>query len=205
MAKASSRNSALKGVRILIIDGDAKIAGLMKDVLEKLGFSGVHTATDGFEGVKKIKENQVDFVITDWELRPSAHHLGAIPQNAVIKGRNDDFPPINGASFVKSLRHSPNSPNPFLPVVMMVSKAVKDLVMMARDSGVNEILLKPIIAEDLCERIVRLIDDPRPFVTSKNFKGPCRRRSDDAPPKGMADRRKLIIQLVEYDPMVHHV
>lgn len=205
MVRASSRNSALRGVRILIIDGDAKIANLMKDVLEKLGFSNIHTATDGFEGVKKIKDNQVDFVITDWELRPSAQHLGVIPENAVIKGRNDDFPPINGASFVKSLRHSPSSPNPFVPVVMMVSKAMKDLVMLARDSGVNEILLKPIIAEDLCDRIVRLIDDPRPFVTSKGFKGPCRRRSGDAPPAGVADRRKLHIQLIEYDPVVHHV
>lgn len=203
MAKRVGRNP-LKDTSILVIDSDAGIANLMRDVLAKIGFGNVMTAFDGFEGVNKIKENHVDFIITDWELRPRPDKLQLIPQNAVITTRYGEFPPVNGASFVKSLRHSPNSPNPFVPVIMMVSKAVANLVMFARDAGVNEVMVKPIVAEELCERIVRIIDMPRPFVTGKEYRGPCRRRKDTGAPDGAADRRKLTIQIVEFDPRLHH-
>lgn len=195
----------LKDTSILVIDSDAGIASLMKDVLSKIGFGKVFTAFDGFEGVSKIKEEHVDFIITDWELRPRPDKLELIPQNATITTRYGQFPPINGASFVKSLRHSPKSPNPFVPVIMMVSKAMSNLVMFARDAGVNEIMLKPIVAEDLCDRIVRIIDSPRAFVTSNEYKGPCRRRKDSGAPDGAGDRRKLNIQVIEFDPRLHHV
>ncbi|MFO1242933.1 MAG: hypothetical protein U1E36_07010 [Rickettsiales bacterium] len=204
MAKRIGKNP-LKDTSILVIDSDAGIASLMKDVLTKIGFGKVMTAFDGFEGVNKIKEQHVDFIITDWELRPRPDKLDLIPKNSVITTRYGDFPPINGASFVKSLRHSPKSPNPFVPVIMMVSQAVSNLIMFARDSGVNEIMLKPIAAEDLCDRIVRIIDMPRPFVTGKEYKGPCRRRKDHGAPKGETDRRKLTIQVIEFDPRLHHV
>ena len=63
-------------------------------------------------------------------------------------------------------------------------------VLEARDSGVNEILAKPISIKSLHSRLVSIIEQPRPFVKSKNYFGPCRRRSDDpkyAGPERRAD------------------
>jgi DNA-binding response OmpR family regulator len=68
----------------------------------------------------------------------------------------------------------------------------------ARDAGINEILIKPISATQLYQRIKSVIDMPRQFVESDGYFGPDRRRRRypsytgpdrraDAGPEGKAD------------------
>jgi hypothetical protein len=49
--------------------------------------------------------------------------------------------------------------------------------MEARDSGITEFLAKPIAAKALCERILSVVLSPRPFVQTKSYFGPDRRRN----------------------------
>ena len=46
----------------------------------------------------------------------------------------------------------------------------------ARDSGITEILTKPVTAQGLYLRIQEVIERPRQFVKAPSFIGPCRRR-----------------------------
>jgi hypothetical protein len=46
----------------------------------------------------------------------------------------------------------------------------------ARDAGVTEFLAKPISAKGLYERIVNVVASPRPFIKTKSYFGPDRRR-----------------------------
>jgi hypothetical protein len=48
--------------------------------------------------------------------------------------------------------------------------------MSARDAGVTEFLCKPISAKALYERILNVVANPRPFIKSKTYFGPDRRR-----------------------------
>lgn len=185
-------DNRLAGVHVLVIDNDATIRGLLENVLFKLGFSKVYTAADGYEGIQVLKQRPVDLIITDWELRPVPDQRSKdlkIPKNAVIQSEWGDYPPENGASFVKCLRHSKFSPNPFVPVIMFTGPTLPNHIRYARDAGVNEMLLKPIDARALVNRIKATIERPRNFVTASTYKGPCRRRKQ-IPLGGKPDRRK---------------
>lgn len=191
-------NSALAELNVLVVDGDESIRDLISKVLLQLGFKNVRGENDGYAAVDAMRETRIDLVITDWELKiaPTSKHIA---HNAsVIKTDWGDFPPNNGASFVEYLRRSKASPNPYVPIIMLTGPTTPNAIMYARDAGVNEMLLKPIDAKSLCNRIINVIDDPRPFVTSENYKGPCRRRRQ-MNWSGKVERRKRKIEVIRFE------
>lgn len=199
MALALSPKKRLAKIDVLLLDNDPKIIELLRNVMSTLGFESLSTALDGFEGIRLLKERPVDLVITDWDLQPVREYPDNIPSNAVITSEWGQFPPNNGASFVKCLRHSPASPDPFVPVIMLTGPTLMNNIRYARDAGVNEILIKPIVAEDLCGRIIEIVENPRPFITSEHYRGPCRRRRHVAL-NGKPERRKRDIKVIKFDP-----
>lgn len=178
----------------MILENEESIRAMLSNVLQKLGFSKIYCVADGYEGLEIMRAKPVDLILTDWELRPHPDREDKKAKNAVIHSEWGDFPPYNGASFVKCLRFHPSSPNPFIPVIMMTGPTMPSTVRYARDSGVNEILMKPIVTEELCRRIIEIVERPRNFVTSPNYRGPCRRRKQ-VPYKG-EDRRKLEVRVI---------
>lgn len=126
-------------------------------------------------------------IFTDWELKPRIET--PLPEDVV-------YQPVNGTKFVERIRRSAHSPNPFIPIVMMMDIASGKDVISARDAGVNEILLRPVNADDFCDRLVSIIDHPRMFITAKTYKGPCRRRKQ-RPVSAQADRRKMEIRVIK--------
>ena len=89
--------------------------------------------------------------------------------------------PIDGVEFTRLLRNAPDSANPYLPVVMITGHSERSRVTQARDSGVNEFVVKPLTARALLGRLDSVIMRPRPFIRCKSYFGPDRRRkSDDA-------------------------
>ena len=77
------------------------------------------------------------------------------------------------------VRTSPNSPNPFVPIIMLTGYTHVDHVRQARDAGVNEFLAKPVSVKAILTRLISVIEHPRPFVRTKYYFGPCRRRRVD--------------------------
>jgi DNA-binding response OmpR family regulator len=53
--------------KILIAEDDLLIAQLMKEILEIEGFE-VEVASDGVEGLEKIKQNGYDVIISNWKM-----------------------------------------------------------------------------------------------------------------------------------------
>lgn len=171
--KALSKKTSLKKafgnlakVGVLIADGDRRIAMVVREVLESLGFSAIHLAHDGTEAIKIMNSERIDMLITDWRMAP-----------------------MDGISLVKYLRTDKDSPNRFVPIIMLTGYVGKEHVEIARDVGVTEFVVKPFSAKTLCDRIVLLIDNPRGFVMNKNFVGPDRRRRQVLPPDKMEKRR----------------
>jgi two-component system chemotaxis response regulator CheY len=195
-----TRNPAtlLAKVHIMVIDNDASIVELMREVLTTLGFPNVYGALDGFQAVNLMRKQKIDLIITDWELRPiNERTLGSLGANPIMQDTDPDQLPNDGACFVRFLRGAKSSPNPDLPVIMMTSDILKNHAEYARDAGVDEVLPKPVSAEDLCRRIAAVIERPQPFVTSQQYKGPCRRRERLSPPNN-AERRVHDIKIVKF-------
>lgn len=151
---------------MLIADDDRRIALIIKQVLESLGFKEIYTARDGEKALELLQSNSVDMIITDWQMAP-----------------------MDGISLVQYLRTAEDSPNRFMPIIMLTGNADREHVEHARDAGVTEFVVKPFSAKTLCERIMLLIENPRSFIMSKRFVGPDRRRRDTLPPGGHEKRK----------------
>ncbi len=144
---------ALAKVRFLIVDDNAAMRGLVRAVLSAFGSENVFEAADAKRALSILSVEQIDIIITDWKMTP-----------------------VDGLSMVRYLRDPEKSANPFIPVIMLTAYAEPSRVREARDAGVTEFLVKPFSAEQLFKRILVIINRPRPFVRTKAFFGPDRRR-----------------------------
>ena len=79
--------------------------------------------------------------------------------------------------------------NPYVAIIMLTGHSEKKRVTAARDAGVTEFLAKPISAKGLYQRIVNVVANPRPFIKTKTYFGPDRRRNVNASYVG-PERRK---------------
>ncbi len=95
---------------------------------------------------------------------------------------------MNGLEFVRQMRSSPKTVNIFTDVIMLTAYTEVERIRQAREAGVTEILAKPFTPVSLFSRINAIIDKPRPYVRTRTYFGPDRRRHKPAQ-KGDAERR----------------
>ncbi len=86
--------------------------------------------------------------------------------------------------------------NPQVPVIMVMAQVSAPALQQMRNSGVNEILLKPLTTAAVMDRLSRVILKPRPFVDCESYFGPERRRTSNRPFGGpfrrSADRKETL-------------
>jgi two-component system, chemotaxis family, chemotaxis protein CheY len=157
----------LQKYKVLIVDPDIQMGKVVKSMLEGMGFSIIYTASNEDDAIDLIKEKSCDFVITEW---------------------NTQQKKSSSLQLVKRIRKDPESPNRALPIIMLTGRAEKHDVMIARDHGISEYVVKPFSARSLYARLERLFENPRDFVVSASFTGP-ERRIQKPLPEGVSDRR----------------
>jgi two-component system, chemotaxis family, chemotaxis protein CheY len=146
----------LSKLRVLIVDDSKNMRMLVKTILNALGVQTVREAADGQIAMQELRAGPIDIAIADWVMEP-----------------------MDGLEFVRQVRTAEDSPNPFLPIIMMTGHTEKHRIFKARDSGVTEFLAKPITAKTLLMRLTNIIEHPRPFVRAKGYFGPDRRRRSE--------------------------
>jgi len=143
-------------LKILLVDDNQHMRVLLTEILRAIGVRAVLEAEDGAEALTLMRAHPIDIVMTDLAMTP-----------------------LDGIDFVRRLRNAPDSPNQLTPVIMVTGHSTSRRVTEARDAGVNEFLAKPVTARGVLERVVEIIDNPRPFVRSRDYFGPDRRRKAD--------------------------
>jgi two-component system chemotaxis response regulator CheY len=143
----------LDALSILVVDDNRYMCELIATLLRSFGMTKIYLAEDVNRALNTLRSEQIDIVLTDLSMSP-----------------------VDGLEFTRSLRWDPDSPAPFVPVLMITGHSDRAKVMAARDAGVNEFLVKPLTARALFDRFVSLIDSPRAFVRSATYMGPDRRR-----------------------------
>jgi len=139
----------------LVVDDNQNMRGLIRTILNNLGVKNIYEASSGFEAFDRMRQFRVDMVIVDWRMEP-----------------------VDGIALVKQLRHSKESPNRFVPIIMLTAHSQKQRVSEARDAGVNEFVVKPVSARTLYARIRSIITTPREFIETASYFGPDRRRKN---------------------------
>lgn len=160
---------------ILVVEDNQFILKLLVQGLRAIGVGNVRTAADAGEAIDilqlmaidptKAGLMSVDIVLTNWQMSP-----------------------VDGMMLLRWIRRHKESPNRFIPVVMVTGYADRDKVDEARDMGITEILGKPFSVSTMAERLLQVVDRPRQFVHTPDFFGPDRRRQKMAAPGGKERR-----------------
>jgi CheY-like chemotaxis protein len=140
-------------LKVLVVDDNQHMRKLVVTILQAFGVIQIHEAVDGAQAWASMRETNPDVIITDW----------------MMEG-------MTGIELVKMVRTSPATPNPFVPIIMLTGYTQVDHVRQARDAGANEFLAKPVSVKAIMSRLVSVIEHPRPYVRTKAYFGPCRRR-----------------------------
>ena len=153
-------------LKILLVDDNHHMRLLLGEILRALGVRQLYEASDGAQGLQMMRNHDIDIIMTDLSMQP-----------------------LDGIDFVRLLRRSPESPNQMCPVIMITGHSTLARVQEARNAGVNEFLAKPLTARGVVERMMQVIDHPRPFVKSASYFGPDRRRRADPTFRGPLRRQ----------------
>lgn len=144
----------LKKIRILIGDPDERVSSLMYDVLRSFGFDQIDVVRDGQQMLHVLLNKDVDLMVSEWNLQG-----------------------MDGIRLIQLIRSEGNQRwQRDLPAIVLTGKADLESVRKARDAGFTEFVAKPFSAKSMSTRLLQMIDNPRPFVISPAFSGPCRRR-----------------------------
>jgi two-component system chemotaxis response regulator CheY len=140
-------------LKILVVDDNVHMRKLVVTILQAFGVIQIFEADSGDRGWHILRESNPDVIMLDW----------------VMEG-------MSGLDLVQMIRTDPQTPNPFVPVIMLTGHTSLDHVARARDAGVNEFIAKPVSVKTVMSRLVAVIEHPRPYVRTQGYFGPCRRR-----------------------------
>lgn len=152
-------------MNILVLEKHILVRRLLTDVFSEFGVATVFSTPSIPEAFDYFCERCPDIVLCDWT------------------------PDLDGMEFLRMIRWSDKSPNPYVPTVVVTANTELRHVCVARDNGMTEFLAKPVSAKTIYSRLCSVIEKPRPFIRVGNFFGPDRRRRE-AEPWGPAERRR---------------
>lgn len=141
-----------QNLRVLICDDSRQIRSLLKTFLNGFGIKNIEEALDTDQAFAGMQQFDPDLVITDWNM-----------------------PPTSGLDFIERVRVGDDSPNPYVPIIMLTGYTELHRVKQARDAGISAFLAKPLSAQSLYKRLVAVVDDNRPFIRNGKYFGPDRR------------------------------
>lgn len=140
-------------LRFLIVDDNAHMRRIVRTLLNGFGVRDVYEADNGATGLEAFNQFAPDIIIADWAM-----------------------PGFDGIELIQMIRQPGANANPFVAIIMMTGHTEKHRITAARDAGVTEIVVKPVSAKALHQRIVNIVANPRDFVKTATYFGPDRRR-----------------------------
>ncbi|MBI1188556.1 MAG: response regulator [Alphaproteobacteria bacterium] len=137
----------------LICDDNAYVRRLVADVLSGAGFSRHVFALTGDELLEATVAFQPRVVVT-----------------------SSRVPGLSGLEFTRMIRAGYRNVSRTLGIIVMTNTPTVAFLGAARDSGVDEMLVRPFNGQALLERVHAVLSRPRRLVESLAYTGPCRRR-----------------------------
>lgn len=122
----------MQDLRILFVDDSPTMRRIILNSLQRIGFSTITEAENGLDALEKLKDLEVDLVLTDWNM-----------------------PEMNGEQLVGSLRSDPRFKE--TPIIMVTTRGMQDDVMTAVKIGVNGYIVKPFTPEVLKKKISEIL------------------------------------------------
>lgn len=155
----NSKIYSLDDFTVLIVDDFEFVAEMLSAMLEEMGVGRCLIANTSAEAQKLIKQHNSDF---------SRHNIDLVIMDWLM-------PEENGDGLIRWIRSVRNDLVRFLPVIVCSAYVTQELAITARNLGATNIIVKPVSADKLVNRIQHVIDSPQPYVESPDYFGPNRR------------------------------
>jgi two-component system chemotaxis response regulator CheY len=107
-----------KTMNVLVVDDYKTMIRIVRGLLEQLGFSNVDDALDGPSALEKIRQKDYGLILSDWNMVP-----------------------MTGYDLLKAVRADTRTKS--VPFVMVTAEAKTENVVLARQAGVNNYIIKP--------------------------------------------------------------
>lgn len=147
---------------VTVVEDNLYVRSILEGLLRHFKIQNITSFANGAEAIEYFKARRDD---------PMAN--GSIPDFVIA---DLVMVPINGLLFLRWLRTAKESPNRFVPFIMLSGAADEQYVSAARDHGADEFLAKPFSAATVYRRILEIVDFPRQIVATQSYFGPDRRR-----------------------------
>jgi len=117
-----------KNMPILIVDDYKTMLRIVRGLLNQLGFSNIDEATDGTAALAQLAQKQYGLVISDWNMEP-----------------------MSGFELLKHVRGAEKTKT--LPFIMVTAESKTENVILAKQAGVSNYIVKPFNADTLKGKI----------------------------------------------------
>ncbi len=123
-----------KDMPILIVDDYKTMLRIIRNLLKQLDFNNVDEATDGTDALEKLHEKKYALVISDWNMEP-----------------------MTGIQLLKEVRS--DSELKKMPFIMITAESKTENVVIAKEAGVSNYIVKPFNAATLKSKLVGVLGD----------------------------------------------
>lgn len=145
---------------VLLIDPDKGSRDTIRTILFDRGFRHFRFGESNADIERELAEEPAHVLITETNL-----------------------PDGDPTGLISAIRHSRTGDNPFLPIIVTTWKPTPDLVRRIVDSGIDDLVIKPVSVGGLVSRVENLIHNRKQFVVTSDYIGPDRHdtpgRNDD--------------------------
>lgn len=122
---------ANSNLKFLVVDDFATMRRIVRNLLKELGYTNADEAEDGVFALQKLRTEQFDFVVSDWNM-----------------------PNMTGLDLLRNIRG--DAALKHLPVLMVTAEAKKENIIAAAQAGANGYIVKPFTAVTLDEKLTKI-------------------------------------------------
>jgi two-component system chemotaxis response regulator CheY len=117
-----------KKMRILIVDDYATMLRILRNLLRQLDLNNVEEAPNGEDALYKLRKESFDLIISDWNMQP-----------------------MTGIELLRHVRA--DAKLKAIPFIMVTAESKTENVIVAKQAGVSNYIVKPFNAETLKMKI----------------------------------------------------
>jgi two-component system chemotaxis response regulator CheY len=121
-----------KSMPILIVDDYKTMLRIVRNLLRQIGFENVDEATDGDTALRKLQDKSYGLVISDLNMEP-----------------------MTGLELLRKMRADMRLKD--MPFIMVTAESKTDNVLMAREAGVSNYIVKPFNAATLKTKLASVL------------------------------------------------
>ena len=121
-----------KSINVLIVDDYKTMLRIIRNLLKQIGFENVDEASDGADALGKLRMKDYGLVISDWNMEP-----------------------MTGLQLLQGVRADAKLKT--LPFIMITAESKIENVVVAKQAGVSNYIVKPFNAETLQGKIEKVL------------------------------------------------